>query len=593
MSNTPNEDGTNTDSDDSFTTPIKKTRWKKANPELRKKTERILRLTSPDYLANDINPSYSVNRQTFNNLIDGWSFSNEPDGVTMAENLLARMEELHETKAVVGIHGDVITPDVRSYTKVIGAYARGKVNGVTGATGYGHKAESLLHKMTELHASGVNTAAKPNLYTYTGAIESWASSFEEGSAHRAEELWKDLERKYEEEQTVDLKPNVRAYNAVINAWAKSGEAGSAQRAEYCLLKMQESYRNGNVDAKPHRINFNAVIHAWANSREPDGPERSEAILARMEELYRTERDEDVKPNVQSYNSVVDAYAKSGKADAAQTVLEHMNELHTAGNGDVKPNARSFNSVLNAYARSKEDGSPQKAQELLQEMERLYQAGNVDVQPDVHSFCTVINAYAKSPLLGKAETANEIFHHMLSQYNAGNKHLKPNVIIINSVMNACAYSIGDEMHRSRAMKIASEMFKELERSSYGSPDQVTYGTFLKVCAHQVPVGDARDAITEVVFKKACKDGQVGDMVMRQLRSMTTDRLYMKLVKKKKVESKKIYVDLPEHWYVNVRERRRLHPQTPKKAVDGVDVVESVKPPKRNYSFYKGNPDAKRS
>jgi pentatricopeptide repeat protein len=69
----------------------------------------------------------------------------------------------------------------------------------------------------------------------------------------------------------------------------------------------------------------------------------------------------------------------------------MDELNKCGeNSDAKPNVRSFNTVINAYAKSGHADSALKAESVLDLMERLYEAGNEDVRPDVHSFSTVIN-----------------------------------------------------------------------------------------------------------------------------------------------------------------------------------------------------------
>jgi hypothetical protein len=82
----------------------------------------------------------------------------------------------------------------------------------------------------------------------------------------------------------------------------------------------------------------------------------------------------------------------------------MEELYSSGeNVHAKPNVRSFNSVLNAWAKSGQPDAANKAQDMLNRMELLYNqqirsgsslasaAATADIiRPDVHSFCTVIN-----------------------------------------------------------------------------------------------------------------------------------------------------------------------------------------------------------
>jgi hypothetical protein len=143
------------------------------------------------------------------------------------------------------------------------------------------------------------------------------------------------------------------------------------------------------------------------------------------------------------------------------------------------------------------------------------------------------------------------------YEAGNNSLKPNVVAYNAVMNACAWTDGDVVEQTKAMEIAHHVLMELESSPFGCPDQVTYGTFLKVCATQMAECDSRRTIVEMVFKKCCKDGQVGNMVLTQLQQVVSDVEYQRITGRwPEVEIK--MEELPPEWWCNVVEgksRRR--------------------------------------
>lgn len=171
--------------------------------------------------------------------------------------------------------------------------------------------------------------------------------------------------------------------------------------------------------------------------------------------------------------------------------------------------------------------------------------------------SIFTAWARSQQPGKAERANNLFRAMVQAYESGNTSLRPNVIAVNAVMNACAYTSGDVMAQNRAMEIAHKRFKDLESSKYGTPDQVTYGTFLKVCANQMPDCSTRQQIIEVVFKKCVRDGQVGNLVLQQLKAMGPPSLYYKLIGRD-MDSEIRMEDLPTEWWCNVVEgkwRRR--------------------------------------
>lgn len=540
---------------------------------LRKRTAHLLRVTADGYKDGPggsgngdgqilSKRGMKVDQRTFNWLIDAWAFSGELDAAEQAHALIRRMEDLQKrsesspSSTSSSSTSQGIRPDVRSYTKVINAISR------SGRIDAGEVAEKILKRMEKLYETGENMSVKPNTYTYTGVIEAYANSGAHGAAHEAARICELMETKFDEGD-LDVKPTARSFNAVINAWAKSGEEGAAQRAENCLDRMEELYEAGNVDVKPNTYNFNSVINAWANSGEVGAPQRAEEILERMEHLHEAGED-DVRPTTVSFNAVIDAYAKSGEegsARKAEELLRHMEDLYKSGqNPDAKPNVRSFNSVINVWAKSGEKGSAQKAEEVLDLMEKLYEAGNEDVKPDATSFSTVINAWARSYNFGKAERALNILRHMKDLYNAGNENVRPNVIIYNAVMNACAYTMGNLSEQTRAVEIAHAVLKDLEKSAFGKPDQVTYGTFLKVCANQMAESDTRRQIVEAVFRKCCKDGQLGNLVLQQLKTITSDEHYEKLVGRSIDEDVSVD-DLPSDWTCNVvegkwRRRRNL-------------------------------------
>jgi hypothetical protein len=142
--------------------------------------------------------------------------------------------------------------------------------------------------------------------------------------------------------------------------------------------------------------------------------------------------------------------------------------------------------------------------------------------------------------------------MKKLYQAGNEHLRPNVVAYNAVMNACAFTNGDVHESNRAVEIAHLVLKDLEQSDFGTPDQVTYGTFLKVCANQMADCDSRDKVIEMLFKKCCRDGQVGSMVLQQLKSVAKSEQFFRLTGKMNLDTK--IDDLPSDWCRNAIETR---------------------------------------
>jgi hypothetical protein len=144
--------------------------------------------------------------------------------------------------------------------------------------------------------------------------------------------------------------------------------------------------------------------------------------------------------------------------------------------------------------------------------------------------------------------------MEALYVGGNKHLRPSVVSVNAVMNACAYTNNfDLKEQNRAMEIAHIMLKKAEESPHVDADQVTYGSFLKVCANQMPDCSSRTQIVESIFKKCCQEGQVGNFVLQQLKSIADEDQYQRLVGRSLFDPVRME-DFPSEWWCNVVEGR---------------------------------------
>jgi hypothetical protein len=180
------------------------------------------------------------------------------------------------------------------------------------------------------------------------------------------------------------------------------------------------------------------------------------------------------------------------------------------------------------------------------------------------FLQVINAISKSKNEGKAQKALRILRQLDKLYQAGDINARPTTTSYTAVLNSCAFpAVTDAKSRRKALDTAIFTLQELQGSEYGKPNSITYGMFFKACANLLPRDDAlRRMVVEPVFRKACQDGQVGEMVLTHFRHAAPRDLYEELLGGLcRVKGRRVtFEDLPAEWRCNVEEQKRWTTQT---------------------------------
>jgi hypothetical protein len=324
--------------------------------------------------------------------------------------------------------------------------------------------------------------------------------------------------------------------------------------------MEDSYRsNLHPQALPDVISYGSVLYAYSRAGGKEAAEHAEALLATMKKRYEA-GEARLKPNLICYNSLIDCWAKSRTgtlgARKAEALLHEMQTKWEAGDNFLKPDIVTYNAVLNAWSKSGTRCCGYKAEIYLDRMWELYRSGDEKVKPNDRSWNTVINAISKSKNEQKAQRALRMLRRMDKLYQAGNKEARPNEVTYTAVINSCAFpAVLDPKMRRKALDTAIFTLEELQASRYGQPNQLTYSTFLKACANLLPEGDSlRREIIERAFQQCCRDGQVGEMVLNDLRKALPSGLYEEVLAIR--SGKRISVDdLPLEWRCNVRNLRR--------------------------------------
>ena len=199
-----------------------------------------------------------------------------------------------------------------------------------------HVVERLLQKLLKEKDAG-NHSCNIDTTVYNIVLESWANSREEGSAERSEEILLQMERKYKEGNE-DVKPNEGSYNAVIKAYVKNGgRLIAAPKVEALVNRMERS-----KTVSPNRRSYNLLLYCLANSSLENAASRAEDALHRMLKQFLETENQTKKPDINSYNQVLGAWAR-GRSDRfeyrMQTIYEEL--LKLPEEMEIKPNTDTF------------------------------------------------------------------------------------------------------------------------------------------------------------------------------------------------------------------------------------------------------------
>ena len=228
--------------------------------------------------------------------------------------------------------GQLTTDDVESISSLMANWAKRKSE---------HSAlqvEQLLKRVVDEHNAG-NSAVNVSTQMYTMAIDAWARTGGKQAAERASEIHREMVEVYKQTGDVNVRPSTISYNAVINAWSKSGcDAEAAMKAEDILEEMLNEWK---IMKKTNMIKKALDVDGSLNVLDRESSQK-------VDENDKDIEDEDgsiVKPDVVSFTSVIDTWAKSGVkngAAKAMNLLKQMEQLYVEeGQLGMKPNGALF------------------------------------------------------------------------------------------------------------------------------------------------------------------------------------------------------------------------------------------------------------
>jgi len=396
---------------------------------------------------------------TYNILIDAFSIQRKP---SRAHRILDQLEKEFLPRKDTNEERKMLRPNSFSYNSIISAYS---------SAGQAERAASILRRM-EMQYQNWNHDVLPDTITYNIVLSAYLKNQAKISykaAIQANDLLMRMEKSYQEGKK-EVQPDIITYTTVMKCWILSKHQDTYNKITSILNKIEDLEDNDD-DSDEKRIQldsavYNVYLNVFSDPKilekircSQDITALTFQILDRMLSRSEKKNNPKVKPNIITYNTVLNILVKHGQVERAYDMLLEM-ENGAAHSDDLYPSTLSYNTVLNGFAIS---NKPQKAKDLLEKMNQLtnQNSNEKDIdhkgRPNIHSFNTVITAYAK---VGDAENADQVLHMIKDlHYDQSsfhlNKRVKPDQKTYAAVMSAYAKS-GDKKSYERIQDLLQEM-----------------------------------------------------------------------------------------------------------------------------------------
>lgn len=450
-----------------------------------KRAEEVLQMM--DEWRRETNNEFWANERTISSVIHAWNRSGHVNG---PERALALLQEAVEAKKDLsaGHRFHQVALDAIVFNSVLQTWAKSD-RGRQAA----NKAEEIMRMMTE-------TRVAPNTRTYAMVLDAWARCEARerrgAAAQRAEDILTNMIQLYHDGVDVDL--NKVSFTSCSLAWARCQSIPDApERAERLFDTLLDLHReSGDPKLKPDARSGNAVLTAWVNAlNRADAMDRAFAVLEKLKAAS--------KPDLVSYNLLLDGLGKRGMSDEALDLLKRLEADDTLPSPDII----SFNCTLRALAKDgRRRDSFAAATYVFQRLDSF------KLEPDVRSFTYFADALARSSESKKAEKFRVILSQLLTHAD-GNKRLQPDTAFYSVVIKGCARTRGSSEDKRLALELALEIFNGLLEN--GPIDQAVFSMTMTAVKNLVDDERRRIELLSIVFSQCCERGYASEEVVRVL------------------------------------------------------------------------------
>lgn len=470
----------------------------------------------PNRVMSDVVQHAEVAEMIFLRMLDQFnsipnSFPPCASNLNMVLTLWAKTADVDRAWLLLKRAATVIHPDLRSYNAVLQAFA---------VTGNGAAAERVLN---ELCQPGI--PVKPDVTSWNIVLAAWARSPDKTvAAERVEQLLvrmmmyggnsRDDDNVHDDYGSsiaglsrlksagppvqFAVEPNLITFNTALSAWARAGEADTCARM---LVEMQDLHKAGRLDKPPDVFSYATVMNAFAKAGQP---EQAEALSNKMFEIYVQRGTVAMKPSIQIMTSILDAYSRqifdavTKKKDAealyavakAQKMFQRMGVLNQFGFLNSGPDTAACNVMLTCYLRScsastfpRVNPGAEKADALLHEMKRVY-AGSQgkDAIPDFRSYSIVIQAWLARP--DGVSRATELLDELWGAQATGGLRMRPDSLSLHCIIVGFCRANRPDVANKLLMSVCET--KKRDPSSMIEPRLASFGSvFGALCRSNLP------------------------------------------------------------------------------------------------------------
>ena len=336
-----------------------------------------------------------------------------------------------------------------------------------------------------------NAMAPPTTQEYNAVLQAWTKiPHIRGVPQRAQRILELLEKEKQATATIE------SYNYVLQTWAHSREHMRGTMAQTQFQKLQEEQTPGAaagaLNLKPNGDSYRTMIYAWVHSGESKAAFRATGHLMKLLRLLeKSKGDADLEPAMEDYYNIFKAWTTARDKHAAEksfNVLRLMEYAYMHRFSELRADIPIFRSILQAYGRS--DASAVLGPDVDQLLEKIWDRNLV---PDTECFSSAIQAYvncalhkdsAPQDVAPLATRAHQLLHEMIRAVQKS-ESVQVSTENYNAVLKAYTATIRD------ASEPALELLNSMELPASVTttrPNAATYALVVTVLATSNSIKD---------------------------------------------------------------------------------------------------------